>query len=49
VLELIIYKWFLLSEIFRVAKPNNSLISANGNNKGGISEVRRNVIMEPKC
>jgi len=45
-LELLIYKWFLLSEIFKVVKFNSLLVVANWRNKAGKSKVRRDVITQ---
>ena len=43
-LELLIYKGFLFSKIFRVAKFDSSLVFVNWSNKGRKSKVRRDAI-----
>jgi len=45
-LDVLIYKGFLYSEIFRVARFNSSLVYVNWSNKGRKSKVKRDVIME---
>jgi len=47
-LELLLDKWFLLSEIFRVARFNNLLVTANWRNKARKSKVRRDLITQTK-
>ena len=47
-LELLIHKWFLLLEIFKVAKFNSLLVAANWRNKAGKSKGKKDIITQTR-